>query len=114
MIEHFCQPIYVEWLRMSIITKQLAPIPMNKLAKFIEPKWQARGWEWVDPLKEAKANLEELKMGTKSRADILAEKGKDIEEVFDQIKNEEDLAVSVGINVNSATVPITEEPVTEE
>ena len=47
-------------------------------------------------------------MGTKSRADILAEKGKDIEAVFDQIKNEEDLAVSVGININS--VPITEEP----
>ena len=53
-------------------------------------------------------------MGVKSRADILAEKGKDVEEVFDQIKNEEDLAVSVGININSATVPITEEPETEE
>jgi len=26
MIEHFCQPIYVEWLRMALITKQLAPI----------------------------------------------------------------------------------------
>ncbi len=63
----------------------------------------------MDPLKDAKANWEELKMGVKSRADILAEKGKDIEEVFDQIKNEEDLAVSVGINVGSA-VPITEEP----
>ena len=48
-------------------------------------------------------------MGTKSRADILAEKGKDIEGVFDQIKNEEDLAVGVGINVGSP-MPITEEP----
>ena len=114
MIEHFCQPIYVEWLKFAIISKQLAPIPMNKLGKFIEPKWQPRGFHWIDPLKDAKANLEELKMGVKSRSDILAEKGKDIEEVFNQIKNEEDLAVSVGININS--VPITEEPepVTEE
>ena len=62
-------------------------------------------------IKDAKANLEDLKMGTKSRADILAEKGKDIEEVFEQIKNEEDLAVSVGINIGSAV--LTEEPVEE-
>jgi hypothetical protein len=33
--------------------------------------------------------------------------------VFDLRKNEEDLAVSVGVNINSA-VPITEEPETEE
>jgi capsid protein len=109
MIEHFCQPIYLEWLRMAIITNQVAPIPMSKIEKFSEPKWQARGWEWVDPLKDAKANWEELKMGIKSRADILAEKGKDVEEVFDQIKNEEELAVSVGINVTGSAVPITEE-----
>jgi lambda family phage portal protein len=112
MIEHFMVPVYTEWLRMALISNQLAPIPVNKISKFSEPKWQARGFEWIDPLKDAKANLQEIQMGTKSRADILAEKGKDIEEVFEQIKSEEQLAESVGINIGSA-VPITEDIVEE-
>ena len=36
-----------------------------------------------------------------------------IKEVFDQIKNEEDLAVSVGINVGSAVLTEEPEPVEE-
>ena len=40
-------------------------------------------------------------MGTKSRADILAEKGKDIEEVFAQLKAESDMAEAVGIDINA-------------
>jgi lambda family phage portal protein len=108
MIEHFMVPVYTEWLRMALISNQLAPIPVNKISKFSEPKWQPRGFDWIDPLKDAKANWEELKMGVKSRADILAEKGKDVEDVFEQIKSEEQLAESVGINIGSA-VPTTED-----
>ena len=88
-------------MRLAFIKGQLGNIPTQRFDKFASPKWQARGWEWVDPLKDAKANLQELQMGTKSRADILAEKGKDIEDVFEQLKAESDLAMSVGIDINS-------------
>ena len=101
LIDHFHQEVYLEWLRLAFIKGQLGNIPTQRFDKFASPKWQARGWEWVDPLKDAKANLQELQMGTKSRADILAEKGKDIEDVFEQLKAESDLAMSVGIDINS-------------
>ena len=105
--EHFHQEVYLEWLRMAFVNKQLGQIPMQRFDKFAKPNWQARGWEWVDPLKDAKANLQELHMGTKSRADILSEKGKDIEDVFEQLKAENDLAESVGIDINQVN-PILE------
>lgn len=101
MIDHFHQDIYLEWLRLAFVNGQLGNIPQQRFDKFANPNWQARGWEWVDPLKDAKANLQELQMGTKSRADILAEKGKDIEEVFEQLKAETDMAEAVGIDINA-------------
>ena len=101
MIDHFHQEVYTAWLPYAILNGQLGTIPQQRIEKFANPNWQPRGWEWVDPLKDAKANLEELKMGTKSRADILADKGKDIEEVFDQLREENELAKSVGIDINA-------------
>ena len=79
----------------------LGTIPPRKLFKFENPKWQPRGWEWVDPVKDANANQAELNLGTKTRADILAQKGMDIEEVFNQLKAEEQLAESIGISIGS-------------
>jgi lambda family phage portal protein len=107
LLEHFHQDIYLEWLRMAFINGQLGNIPQQRFDKFASPRWQTRGWEWVDPLKDAKANLQELQMGTKSRSDILAEKGKDIEEVFAQLKAESDMAEAVGIDINAVN-PIEE------
>lgn len=101
MIEHFCQPIYSEWLKMSVLRGALGTIPPRKIEKFENPKWQPRGWEWVDPVKDAKANEAEINLGTKTRADILAEKGMDIEEVFNQLKAEEQLAESIGISIGT-------------
>lgn len=107
LMNHFHQEVYLEWLRLAFVNGQLGNIPQQRFDKFANPNWQARGWEWVDPLKDAKANLQELQMGTKSRADILAEKGKDIEEVFAQLKAESDMAEAVGIDINAVN-PIEE------
>jgi len=113
LIEHFHQDVYLEWLRLAFINGQLGSIPQQRFDKFSTPKWQARGWEWVDPLKDAKANLQEIQMGTKSRSDVLAEKGKDIEEVFDQLKAEADMAERVGIDINQVN-PLIEEMANEQ
>jgi len=113
LIEHLHQEIYLEWLRLAFLNNQLGSIPQQRFEKFANPNWQARGWEWVDPLKDAKANLQEVHMGVKSRADILSEKGKDIEDVFEQLKAENDLAELVGIDISQVN-PILEDTENEE
>ena len=113
LIEHLHQEIYLEWLRLAFLNNQLGSIPQQRFEKFANPNWQARGWEWVDPLKDAKANLQEVHLGVKSRADILSEKGKDIEDVFEQLKAENDLAELVGIDISQVN-PILEDTENEE
>lgn len=99
MIEHFCNPIFENWLLMAI-TKNLLPIAMREFDKFNKPIWRPRGWAWVDPLKDNHANQIALEQKTKSRSQIVADQGMDIEELFKQIVFEEELAKKYGLNLN--------------
>ncbi|WP_341790618.1 phage portal protein [Rickettsia endosymbiont of Polydrusus tereticollis] len=99
MIEHFCNPIFENWLLMAI-TKNKIPIPINEFDKFNQPIWRPRGWAWVDPLKDNHANQIAIDQKTRSRSQIVADQGIDIEELFKQIVFEEELAKKYGLNLN--------------
>lgn len=43
--------------------------------------WIAPPWRWVDPLKDAEAEIMAINAGLRSRAEIVAEHGRDIEQV---------------------------------
>ncbi|KKK51274.1 hypothetical protein LCGC14_3116570, partial [marine sediment metagenome] len=65
--------------------------------KFNQPRWQLRGWQWVDPLKDAKANIESNNAGIKTKRDILPEAGRDLEDTFAQLAEEKRLAAELGL-----------------
>lgn len=101
LIEHFCTPVYEAWLVMAITTGKVN-LPMKDFAKYNKPIWRARGWAWVDPLKESHANEIALVQKTKTRSQIAADQGIDIEEMFQQIALEGELAKKYGIDLNNA------------
>ena len=47
--------------------------------------WLPPKWDWVDPLKDAKAEIEQIAAGLKSRTQALAERGYDAEQVDAEI-----------------------------
>ena len=100
MIEHFCKPVFKSWLRMAIASGRL-PLPMQKIEKFEEVSWVPRGWSYVDPLKEINAHKVAVEMGVESLSEIASSKGKDLVEIFEQIKREKELAESLGISLPS-------------
>ena len=109
-IDHFCNDVFTEWLTMALL-KGVLPLPAGKLDKFNQPRWQLRGWQWVDPLKEAKANIESNDAGIKTKRDILAEHGRDLEDTFAQLAEEKRLAEEFGLEFNTAgTTPLPPEP----
>ena len=55
MAQHFCRPIFRNWLRMALLT-QAVPLPISKMGKFMADNWLGRRWPFVDPFKDAKAN----------------------------------------------------------
>ncbi|OHB71324.1 MAG: phage portal protein [Planctomycetes bacterium RBG_16_43_13] len=103
MIESFCQPVFEGWLRMALLSGAI-PLPTDKFTKFNSPHWNVRGWQWVDPLKDVKASVDAINNGLKTRSQVVAEQGFDLEEVFEQLKQEEELAATYGLSFTQEKV----------
>ncbi len=71
--------------------------------------WIMNGWQWVDPLKEAKANEIAIESGIKTKREVCAERGMDWEEVLRQRLREEktelDLRVKMGLPAKEPDEP---------
>lgn len=98
-VEHFHQPIFDEWLRLALLTQQIS-LPISKYAKFDNVKWQPRGWAWVDPDKDVKAQQAAIKSGLKTATAAVAETGQNYEDTIRKLKEEKELRESIGYDVD--------------
>ena len=66
--------------------------------RYLSVKWIPPKWDWVDPLKDRKAEIEAIDAGLKSRSDVIESEGYDAEEVDRRIASdharEEELGLS--------------------
>jgi lambda family phage portal protein len=97
-IEMFMNRVYSEWLYMSLLTGAVN-LPKAKYDKFNSPVWVGRRWGWVKPLEEVKAYQEAVKSGFKSATQVVAENGGDIEELYQELKAEKELAAEYGLEL---------------
>ena len=97
IIDHFCKPVYAEWLKMAMTSTEMN-LPMAKYDKFNSPNFQPKGFPWIDPLKEVQANIQGLKNGIVSVSDIASNYGKDAETLFEQIQADKKLAERFGLD----------------
>ena len=72
--------------------------------RYDQPRWQARGWSWVDPLKEVQAYREAEAAGYMTKAQIISQLGGDLEENFQQLAQEKDLAQQLGLQLDGDMV----------
>ncbi len=100
LIEHLLWRVYDRWIWSAIVNNRLR-LPMRLVdTKFKQIRWQPRGWSWIDPKKDAEANRINLKMGVETRQNILAQQGRDFDDVIDQLKYEKDRAEKAGISID--------------
>ena len=94
-------PLFEEWLDANVINGNIkglsASAYFSDKAKFNQPRWIAPAKEWVDPLKDIRAFVEEYKLGTATLKDFAASKGKDLDEVINQRKIENEMLKKAGI-----------------
>ena len=90
------QPIYNEWLSMSLLRGDITfeatgkALPAERLQKFADAsRFQGRGWSWVDPLKETRAASEEIAAGLNSRTRLAAEQGEDFDDILEELTQEQ-------------------------
>lgn len=97
VIEDLHDQVFEQWLEMSLIGGAVvlqngSALPISKLQKFHAAEWKPRRWPWVDPEKDIRANVLEVEKGFNSRRNIIAEQGRDIEDVFQEQAEDNKLA----------------------
>jgi len=98
--DSFVQPVFETWIATALLAGALA-LPSRDFRRYASfANWGARGWQWVDPLKDIAASEKEIGLGVTSRTEICREAGKDYEQVVIQLAREQELAAKHGVDVS--------------
>ena len=98
MIEHFLRPVFESWLESAMEMNSFG-IPMRQYDRFsMATEFRAKGWSWIDPVKEMNASVLGLKNGILSIQDVASQYGKDAEELMSQIQRDKALAEQFGVH----------------
>lgn len=98
-IDHFLEPIFQNWLRMAELTV-LSDLSLSAAQREMIV-WKARGWEWVDPLKDAQAIILKLQNNLITYTDALSQLGLDFEEVTLERANEQAFIEALGLKLGT-------------
>jgi lambda family phage portal protein len=103
MVFQLCRRVWARWLDTAVMAGALdLPNYERDRRAYIACAWLPPKWDWVDPMKDARAEIEQIKAGLKSRSQALAERGFDAEQVDAEIaadaKREEKLNLPFAAN----------------
>jgi lambda family phage portal protein len=106
LIEHFHMRVFREWLDVAVLSGELA-LPDYELRpeRYDSPKWLARGWSWVDPMKEGEAYALMEDRGYMTKAQICALLGTDLDENLAQKAREQKMAADLGVQLATDVAP---------
>lgn len=103
LIYKYCKPVVERWLDAAFMSMAI-DIPdyvMNVRGYRRSVAWQPQPWKWIDPSKDIKGELDEIRGGLKSRSQSLSERGLDIENHDEEIAADNARADKLGLVFDS-------------
>lgn len=98
-IETFADVIIERWVMQHSVQND-STIPATKVRAVIEySSFAGRGWDWIDPAKDVKANAEALRTRQTSLSRIAAQRGIDFLDLVEEIANDEAILKDAGLTV---------------
>ena len=95
-----CKPLQRWFLQYATLTGRLdLPGFAADPARYYRAYWQPSGHRLLDPLRETKAHTEQMRALTKSPQEICAERGRDFEDVLEEISQARGLAQEHGLDL---------------
>lgn len=116
LVFQLCRPVWARWIETAALAGSVPGLSVTRFSRersaLSTVKWQPPKWDWVDPLKDLKADELEVKLGFASRSDKIEARGADPEEVDARRKEDQDRADKAGLRADGGTVedpaPITD------
>ena len=110
----FCRPIYREFLTWAGMTGKISlPSDFNvNPYPYLRSQWIPPGMPAVDPLKEGKSNADAINARLRSPQEITAARGRDYEEVLDEIEAAQAMQRERGIEIANVNTGIHSNPAT--
>lgn len=99
VVFQFCRPIWNKFIELAVLSDAIK-VPKDPTFSFV--KWIPQGFDWVDPLKEQNAQMNAVRCGFKSRAEVVSGLGYDVEEIDAEIKNDNERAKKMGLKFDTA------------
>ena len=108
-VEHCKDAVYKVFLRNAllrglIVNDKGVTLPISRTEKFMNIKWQPRGFAWVDPKKDQETNDLAIAAGHTTNSNVVAQVGLDLEDVYEQLAYERDLAIKYGLDFSKKEV----------
>ena len=83
------RPLWRRWIDLRVLSGEISARGSD-LSDYRSVRFVAPGWQWVDPQNEVQADVAAIEAGLKSREEVVAGRGRDIDEL------DEELARDVG------------------
>jgi len=99
LVYQMCRAVWIRWMDMAVLSGALdLPGYDTKRHQYQACMWLPTKWDWVDPMKDASAEILQIEAGLKSRTQALSERGYDAEQVEREIAAERKRELSLGLD----------------
>lgn len=99
LVFQFCRPV---WRRLMMVAMLRGDLPSDggaaALDAYCAVNWIPPGWDWVDPQKDAEADVLAIAAGLKSRREVVAARGYDIEQLDAEIAADKAREARLGLD----------------
>ena len=117
LIGQFHRQVTRAWVQASLAAEAITypngqALDMRRRDEFMRGAWQGRRWLWVDPKKDSEAAALDVALRVKSISEIIRERGRDPDEVWEELSEDVKRLDELGISaaaVLAATSPQTDD-----
>ena len=95
LTSNFCQPVHDSFVTFAALEGRVSAPGwwnLDQRAALLDADWQPQAKDWIDPANRAKAEETKLKLRVTTRRKIANELGETVEENFQQLEDENDMA----------------------
>ena len=113
MVRHFCHPVFIDvldWMVLNGSLKVNLPGYHNDPYVYQRSVWMPPGMESIDPLKESKANTDQVQNLLRSPQEICRGRGRDVEDVLDELKELKQMCTDRELETKSTSKAIAQNP----